>query len=477
MQDVPWFKWAHSTARSDQQRQCAAFDKLRFLQKGGGKGVLAAVEVRCSACGVGRNLEGITATNTMASIGAKCFGKQPWQRRDAESSCDADLSVLQRGASNIYYPKVVSALDISAGARQAGIEEEIIANRHFDTLELVYNSAEGVSEAVRKIARKIAEEAGCTIEKVLEVVGEETNCDQNTEVDDAELIREEWPVLTNPPEDLSLDGNFYAEVCPINNSQYLGFFKGLIEKVVLVKKLREVRALRGFERVTPGNGIVQADLGANPKNWLPAVEVFGEGIFLSFEEGGISKWLEEGGESLKERSDSVVDRWSSTPLDFLPEPTPRFLLLHTLAHLLIRQLTFDCGYSGSSLRERVYSAEQTSGSGPMAGILIYTADADSEGSLGGLVRQGYPDRLVSTLVSALRRASWCSSDPICRELAGQGLRGLNRAACHACSLVSETSCTYCNALLDRTFVVGESGLDGFNGYFHKLIAEGSTAEG
>jgi len=81
--------------------------------------------------------------------------------------------------------------------------------------------------------------------------------------------------------------------------------------------------------------------------------------------------------------------------------------------------------------------------------MIFTADGDSEGSLGGLVRQGQKDRLSQSIVEAIDQGQWCSSDPVCSETAGQGLGGFNHAACHACSLVSETSCTSSNTLLDR----------------------------
>ena len=134
--------------------------------------------------------------------------------------------------------------------------------------------------------------------------------------------------------------------------------------------------------------------------------------------------------------------------------------------LLMRQLAFECGYSASALRERIYSASSPDPEHNMAGILIYTADSDSEGSLGGLVRQGEPERFGPMLIEALRKSIWCSSDPICRELDSQGLGGLNTAACHACCLVSETSCVHSNSLLDRTLVTG-NGADGrAKGFFY-----------
>mgnify|MGYP001357290385 CR=1 FL=1 len=144
-------------------------------------------------------------------------------------------------------------------------------------------------------------------------------------------------------------------------------------------------------------------------------------------------------------------------------------MLHTLAHLLILQLSFECGYAAASLRERIYSADPGSGFDPMASILIYTADSDSEGSLGGLVRQGLPDKLIPTFLSALESGSWCSSDPICRELAGQGLEGLNRAACHCCSLIAETSCTGFNTLLDRMVLLGDDEEQGNYGFFSEVL--------
>ena len=146
-------------------------------------------------------------------------------------------------------------------------------------------------------------------------------------------------------------------------------------------------------------------------------------------------------------------------------------MIHTFSHLLIRQLSFECGYAASSLRERIYSREPDDESDAMAGLLIYTADSDSEGSLGGLVRQGQIDRIIPTVLSALQHGQWCSSDPICRELPGQGLNGLNRAACHACCLISETSCVYNNTLLDRMVVTGNDDINGNIGFFSSVIAK------
>ncbi len=50
--------------------------------------------------------------------------------------------------------------------------------------------------------------------------------------------------------------------------------------MTVVHRLREVRALGGFERIDPGGTMVRPALSATP-DWLPALEVFGDGIFGS----------------------------------------------------------------------------------------------------------------------------------------------------------------------------------------------------
>lgn len=139
------------------------------------------------------------------------------------------------------------------------------------------------------------------------------------------------------------------------------------------------------------------------------------------------------------------------------ELSPRFVLLHTLAHLLIRQLSFDSGYTTSSLRERVYGRPEFG----QCGVLLYTAAGDAEGTLGGLARQGEAPQFAETLIRMLEAAAWCSADPLCAEHTGQGFGNLNRAACHACTLLPGTSCQTGNTLLDRALVVGSAGVPGY----------------
>ena len=121
--------------------------------------------------------------------------------------------------------------------------------------------------------------------------------------------------------------------------------------------------------------------------------------------------------------------------------------------MLIKHLSFECGYSIASLKERIYCAEKSEGM-QTAGIFIYTASGDSEGTLGGLVRQGKPDAFPKIFKRAIDSAKVCSNDPVCILSHGQGRESLNLAACHSCILLPETCCEERNSLLDRGMVIG-----------------------
>lgn len=187
-------------------------------------------------------------------------------------------------------------------------------------------------------------------------------------------------------------------------------------------------------------------------SWLPALELYGEGVFFTIKEVILSRW--ESGGPLGERANTVERRFETTGLRFENEiiVSPRFLLLHTLAHLLIRQLETEAGYPAASLKERIYC---TAGKMPMSGILIYVAVPDVVGSLGGLAELATPERFLPLLSGVFDHAEWCSLDPVCSEHEGQGPSLLNRSACHACALVPEPSCAYGNVLLDRIFIKGD----------------------
>ena len=188
--------------------------------------------------------------------------------------------------------------------------------------------------------------------------------------------------------------------------------------------------------------------------WYPAYEVRGEGIFIEFCENDIKNWITEN-PAVSERIAHLNANYSASFIgkNHPRTITPKFVMLHTLSHLLISQLSFECGYSIASLSERLYCADEADGK-KMAGIFIYTASGDSEGTLGGLVRQGRPDAFPRILKKAISNSKTCSNDPVCIMSRGQGRDSLNLAACHACGLLPETCCEERNAFLDRGVIVG-----------------------
>ena len=199
-----------------------------------------------------------------------------------------------------------------------------------------------------------------------------------------------------------------------------------------------------------------------PPTWVPCAETRGEGILLRFSEENLRRW-EKRPEVVKRvgQLTGAHDTWRRQRR--LPPgrfPGARYLLLHTFAHVLIREFALECGYGASGIGERVYADPDRE----MAGVLLYTAAPDSEGTLGGLVSLGHHDRLGTLIEQALDAARLCSSDPLC---AGHDPRTHGRlygAACHACLFAAETSCERGNHYLDRSLLV-DTILGGGAGFF------------
>lgn len=449
LDDVDWIWWAHSGAKSRAAVQCGS-PRLRFESVRGAGGGLRSVRVRCTTCEASRALEGIASPDALSS--RKCRGGQPWQFANQRETCDADPIVVQRGAASVYFAAVQSAIDIPPdsdwivwGADNSRVQN----NEFFKALQ-----AQPDSPMRGQLIPIIAQQAGVSEQTVIALLDQVFQDDLGG-ADPVDLADGEWQALCAPNPAPHPRDNFIARIMPaiaVQPSSTLSSVADqvcqLLDEVVMVERLREIRALTGFHRHTMLRK-VPPDLGRGV-DFLPAIEVFGEGVFLRLNEQAVAQW--EGQSDVKARARVLQTRLAgSMRARWLPKATPRRIMLHTLAHLLLREMSFDAGYSASSLRERVYS---TAESGlPMAGILVYTAAGDSEGSMGGLARLSQPERLFPILVATMSKAEWCSLDPVCSEATAQGPEGLSLAACHACSLVPETSCDHGNVLLDRALLM------------------------
>ncbi|WP_217481405.1 DUF1998 domain-containing protein [Burkholderia aenigmatica] len=277
----------------------------------------------------------------------------------------------------------------------------------------------------------------------------------------------EWQVFSNP-ESAAENRDFkLRRVAPPKG------FESWLEDTVLVERIREVRALMGFTRIESNADFAEATalevgrltkLSRESPKWLPASEVRGEGIFLRIREDALVNWQEKLNKSGKsevqqlERDFLESHKAWRTLRKLKPAdehfPGIRLVLLHSLAHALMRQIVLDCGYTAASVRERLYSRQPGEDGGPMAGILLYTAAPDSEGTLGGLVELGDPMTLGRHLQQALESMRLCASDPLCSEHRPDTLgRTIQGACCHACQFAPETSCERGNRYLDRSVLV------------------------
>jgi hypothetical protein len=409
----------------------------------------------------------------LGKIGFLCKGTSPWLGITAEDevTCDCkpdDLKVLQRGASNVWFADTRSSIYIPTDSSDTNRRIIGVLNEFFTAI----TSSRINGEINRDFIGMLAASKNINPQDLYDAVLQRINgleglpdVDENTPEDEYRFA--EYKMLTKNSGGETLE--FYCKNKSI--AEYAPGIHKYFNSISLVPKLRETRAFVGFSRLEPNylqsltekKGMLRRGAG----NWLPAIEVFGEGIFFEFSDNAINNWSCE--EMVIKRCMKLNDTYQGS---FLAKAAPgvlrpEFVMIHTFAHLLINQLSYECGYGSSSIRERLY-CERCDDTLHMRGVLIYTASGDADGSLGGLVRQGEPGRLENTIISAIENASWCSSDPICIQSEGQGPDSCNLASCHNCALLPETCCEIGNRLLDRGLVVGTLN-NPETGYFNDIF--------
>lgn len=463
LDEFPYWRWLHSRRGDDRRahRSCEPRQALLKLRSEGRTASLRGIVVTCD-CGEEASMEGAFSKEAMVSLGIACRGGRPWLGREArEAHCSSPLRVLQRGSSAAWFPNVRSALSIPPW--------------HDELMQHVMNHRDLLLGEDDQWIGRIAAKKGWltdgkyTTDDVIKAVralegvdseSPEEDPDEITELEASNGIRqEEYQQLCTTTEERPENHHF---VCVPPDRADETTITG-IDRTMLVKRLREVRALQSFSRVEP---LLRADADqdravglalSDDITWLPAIEVIGEGVFLTLDLHRLTTWESSTGPSSpaarverirRSHERQLRKRAGDKPIEVDSPVSARFVLLHTLAHALINEWSLDCGYPASSLRERLYVNDG------MAGALLYTATSDSAGSLGGIVAQGEPDRLARSLRSALERISWCSADPLCMESDASGVNSLNLAACHACILLPETSCEMNNTFLDRSVLIG-----------------------
>jgi hypothetical protein len=471
IQDFPFMAWVHRNATP------ADGCRLRLLAGRSSAG-LTGIKITCT-CGQIRSLGGIFDFNdqdggALHRLGCDCEGFRPWLGEwENPSGCGEFLQVVQRGASNVYFPQVMSSIYLPLWVESAssGVVKALEDPRVWEPLSsgLVDGKiSTDRSEMVASMRGLDPEEFHKAAQRKLEGIPEASKLSTQTE---SAFRQSEYDALKtghNAPQSDLL-------VKPAQLEDYESSISSCFSHLSLVHKLRETRALAGFTRILPPDGDLGSDrlqgLSLDRRiDWLPATIVRGEGIFIEFDRARLDAWGASHPE-IDKRIEHMNHAYNARRIAQGQLPrliTANLVLLHTFAHILINQLAYDCGYGSASLRERLY-CDIGEDDCLMSGVLIYTASGDSEGSMGGLVRQGDPGIFEKLVTRAIQKATWCSSDPICIESPGQGTDSCNLAACHGCCLIPETSCEEGNRLLDRALLIGTP-TDPSIGFFTDLLS-------
>lgn len=494
LQDFPWREWVH--------RERTPVCNGDLFYQAGGSGSLEDIMVKCSHCGKKRSLAGVMSgsygreegTIAWSALSSRllskgnndegdnqpggdtfsCPGGRVWLGERIGYPCSHPLRAILINATNVHYAKVASALWIPPAGLAGDVlnlRQELDDPKYRTMIRLRRSLQDTDVRIIEDLKSRFSERfANIPTETLLLAIQSDAGVSANVPavLQGEDAIRfPEYEQLQIQREAATSNDDLVVRIIPQNKMEQslLPAHAARIECLSLVDKLRETRALYGFSRLLaekPQDALPYQQMlwkewpPLREKRWLPANVVFGEGIFIRFREEPLHQWETDQDivahiAALQRRYNSAANT-SGWPVLKI---APRYVLLHTLAHLLMRRLTFECGYGSSSLKERLYVSDAAGAL--MAGILIYTASGDTEGSMGGLVRMGEPLNFSRILNAAIEDARWCSSDPVCTEagnMGGQGVDGLNIAACHCCALMPETSCEQFNRFLDRQFIAG-----------------------
>jgi Domain of unknown function (DUF1998) len=451
--DFPWNEYVHSKTGGVCQ---AGGARLRAMDSGTGSRSTDLI-VECTQCGQKRRMTNAFNENA-PSVLPQCRGRHAHLRTFEEGGCDHQVRPMLLGASNAWFAATRSVLAVPTSADASSIALDAAWPAIEDPEAPISEEGE-LKFAVARDPR-LAKLKGFAVSDLWAAIVERRRGSAVTP-EDADVLRPEWAVFTGSGKYIDSHDFRLGTPRPIPGFPGLG-------TVLAVDRIREVVALCGFTRIEGPDSGLASDVDTGPVyapiskakklEWLPAAEVRGEGIFLRFPETTIDSWLDVvSGSNQIESLREAHHRWrrsrGQTDLN-AGWPGARYVLIHSLSHALIRELALECGYSTASIRERIYAREQIGSAEAMAGVFLYTAAPDSEGTLGGLVALADPTEFGRLLGSAMERSRLCSSDPMCSgHLPNENETALHNAACHACLFLPETSCERANRYLDRNVLV------------------------
>ncbi len=281
--DFPWHQFYH-----DGGDICSFVEpKYRLVVSEQQSGSLNDLRLFCEC---NRHPEGKNLVEVYSFPAGKVCGRrnQPWID-DGDGPCTVPAIVVLRGASNVYFPMVLSELTIPSSESKYDkffaqeFSREIHTLRGLTNLKIRH-------EVIHDLLKpEIVTQFGIEKEQLVLKIEEYLNDDSGSSIfkDEESIRREEFDVLSNPTivtEDI-VPKLFSANVVEVDSIlQRAG-----IDKIVAISRLQEIRVLRGFLRADPKDGKM-VDIGESVGGRYPAVEVNGEGLFISFNESQLNKW-------------------------------------------------------------------------------------------------------------------------------------------------------------------------------------------
>jgi hypothetical protein len=459
IQDFPFMEWVHGFTPSE------GYHQLR-LRAGRSSGALSGIEITCS-CGVHKTMAGAFNEQSLTKIGVTCSGGRPWLGEEASRKnaqhCGQHLIVVQKGASNVYFPQVRSSIYLPQWEKSVDRKLVEVLEKNWGFLTRRMENGNFQRMTFELVAEKNfpEEKVNYYTDKLIDAAKKRIKGEDSSLTDDSEekYRKMEYDAILSEAGGENQDFYVSRVLSVMYEDSEDRTISRCFTSIGLLHKLRETRAYVGFSRWLPEDGKTleaRKDFIKLGKTitWLPAVVVKGEGVFFEFSEKLLKDWAAQ--REIINRIKILSENYNRERLKRGKEQriiSPEFVLIHTFAHLVINQFSYECGYGSSALRERIYCNLEFPNL-KMNGVLIYTASGDSEGSLGGLVRQGKPGNLETIVFNAIENARWCSGDPICIDSSGQGPNSCNLGACHNCALLPETCCEESNMLLDRAMLIG-----------------------
>lgn len=458
MDDIDWRKEVHGSDSCDG-------DEYDWTETGNNP------EVACKTCGRKTSYNNIRYKSQNNRLACSAYWAETGTR-DSHGCSDGGEDtgrLVLKNASNLRIPHVVSSLIIPPFAGKlykmlapydqfiAGLDDDPDIDGMIKKMEKTKSM--GIS---REFISTLSTSPRDEIKKTIRMIKEETESgirsEHESEEDEFEQLlvasKKGYPrPFTGEPADFVVDKNKVRRfpmaelgadlvVTPIDTLHVTQAQVGYRREVgIRTEEDMKSHMIRPTGDLVPTYYVERS--GMHETRWFVGKQIKGEGIFIYAD-----------GHGLPDSDNGTHSRWSEINAeqddrDLARYTDPSFVWWHSFAHGLISDLSIDSGFQSAAISEKTYVKKISSGS-TEAGILLYTVQEGGDGTLGGLT--GLAPIFDKIMRRSLARLRGCSNDPLCKARKINQNR-VSGAACHACLLVSETSCGLQNRFLDRNMLL------------------------